>query len=168
MGINKTWAGQGLAWRRQAYFGQAKAACLCSYFCNRHLCYDGGRSGRVKIVTLRVGVRAKEGKRGGGGEKKIPLPPNPLLLTRPIFSSLFEFQHLLSRAKHLCAGRKRQHCKLARVPALAHSPPIGHPVCYLWPTPWAIHIYFNNSPGYACTLSAPRPLQHVTTGAFLS
>ena len=58
---------------KQAYFGRAKAACLCSYCCNRHLCYDGGRLGRVKIVTLRVGARAKEGKRGGGGEKKITL-----------------------------------------------------------------------------------------------
>ena len=45
----------------QAYFGRAKAACLCSYCCNRHLCYDGGRLGRVKIVTLRVEARAKEG-----------------------------------------------------------------------------------------------------------
>ena len=51
----------------QAYFGRAKAACLCSYCCNRHLCYDGGKLGRVKIVTLRVGARAKEGKRGGEG-----------------------------------------------------------------------------------------------------
>ena len=57
----------------QAYFGRAKAACLCSYCYNRHLCYDGGRLGRVKIVTLRVGARAKEGKRGGGGEKQITL-----------------------------------------------------------------------------------------------
>ena len=47
----------------QEYFGRAKAA--CSYCCNCHLCYDGGRLGRVKIVTLRVGARAKEGKRGG-------------------------------------------------------------------------------------------------------
>ena len=76
----------------QAYFGRAKAACLCSYCCNRHLCYDGGRLGRVKIVTLRVGA--------------------PLLLTRPIFSPLFEFQHALSRAKHSCARRKRLHCRL--------------------------------------------------------
>ena len=44
--------------------------CLCSYFCNRHLCYDGGRFGRVKIETLRVGASAKEGTREGGGEKK--------------------------------------------------------------------------------------------------
>ena len=29
------------------------------------------RLGRVEIATLRVGTRAKEGKRGGGGEKKI-------------------------------------------------------------------------------------------------
>ena len=28
------------------------------------------RLGRVEIATLRVGTRAKEGKRGGGGEKK--------------------------------------------------------------------------------------------------
>ena len=55
----------------QSYFGPAKAACLCSYSCNGHLCYDGGTLGRVKIVTLRVGARAKEGTRGGGGEKKI-------------------------------------------------------------------------------------------------
>ena len=53
----------------QSYFGPAKAACLCSYSCNGHLCYDGGTLGRVKIVTLRVGARAKEGTRGGGGEK---------------------------------------------------------------------------------------------------
>ena len=46
-------------------------------------CYDGGRVGRVKIVTLRVGARAKEAKRGGGGEKN-----TPLLLARPI-SPLF-------------------------------------------------------------------------------
>ena len=39
----------------QAYFGRVKAVCLCSYCCNRYLCcYDGGRLGRVKIVTLRV------------------------------------------------------------------------------------------------------------------
>ena len=54
----------------QAYFGWAKAACLCSYCCNRHLYYDGGRLGRVNIVTLRVGARAKEGKGEGGGEEK--------------------------------------------------------------------------------------------------
>ena len=53
----------------QAYFGRAKAACLCSYCCNRHLCYDGGSLGTVKIVTLMVGARAKEGKRGGGGKR---------------------------------------------------------------------------------------------------
>ena len=50
----------------QAYFGRAKAACLCSYCCNLHLRYDRGRLGRVKIVTLRVGVKAKEGN--GVGE----------------------------------------------------------------------------------------------------
>ena len=30
--------------------------------------------GRVEIATLRVGARAKEGKGGGGGEKKTRLP----------------------------------------------------------------------------------------------
>ena len=63
----------------QAYFGQAKAA--CSYCCNCHLCYDEGRLGGVKIVTLRVGARAKEVQRGGGGggEKKIR-PPDIIVL----------------------------------------------------------------------------------------
>ena len=55
----------------------AGESCLC---CNRHRCYDGGRLGRVKIVTLRVGARAKEGKTGGGGEKKIRLPDIIVLL----------------------------------------------------------------------------------------
>ena len=38
--------------------------------------------GRVKTVTLRVGARAKEGKR----------PPTPLFLTRPISSPLFNMR----------------------------------------------------------------------------
>ena len=42
----------------QAYFWRAKAACLCY-----------GSLGTVKIVTLMVGARAKEGKRGGGGKR---------------------------------------------------------------------------------------------------
>ena len=33
--------------------------------------FVGGRLGRVNIVTLRVGARAKERKGGEGGEKKI-------------------------------------------------------------------------------------------------
>ena len=52
--------------------------------------------GRVEIVTLWVGVRAKEGEGGGGGEKKFSLlspRPLPLPFTRPISSSLREFQH---------------------------------------------------------------------------
>ena len=40
---------------------------------------DGGRLGTVKIVILTVGARAKEGKRGGGGEKKIR-PPDIIVL----------------------------------------------------------------------------------------
>ena len=59
-------------------FGRAKGACLCLYCCNRHLwCYDGGRLGRVKIATLRVGAPS------------------------PAFSPLFwSFNMALSRAKH--------------------------------------------------------------------
>ena len=57
-------------------------------------------------MTLRVGARAKEGKRGGEG------PPTPLLLARPISPPLFKFRHALSRAKHSRAGRKRLHCRL--------------------------------------------------------
>ena len=56
----------------QAYFGWAKAACLCSYCCNRHLCYDGGRLGRVKIVTLGA-------------------PPSP----SPFFPASFDSPHFL-------------------------------------------------------------------------
>ena len=62
--------------------------------------------GRVKIVTLSVGVRVKEEKGGGGGKPTPTLisslfpPPTPLLLTRPIFSSIYEFQRSAFRAKH--------------------------------------------------------------------
>ena len=44
----------------EAYFGRAKAAFLCSYCYKRDLWfYDGGRLGRVKIVTLRIGANLK-------------------------------------------------------------------------------------------------------------
>ena len=44
----------------EAYFGRAKAAFLCSYCYKRRLWfYDGGRLGRVKIVTLRIGANLK-------------------------------------------------------------------------------------------------------------
>ena len=42
--------------------------------------FMSGRLGRVEIVTLRVGVTVKEGEGGGGGEKKIRLPDNIVLL----------------------------------------------------------------------------------------
>ena len=62
---------------------------------SRHLWfYDRGRLGRVEIITLSVGVRAKKGEGEGGGEdvfSSFSLPPLPL--TRPISSSLQEFQH---------------------------------------------------------------------------
>ena len=100
--------------RSAGVFGRAKTAFLCSYGCNCRLCYDGGRLGRVKIGTLRVGARAKEGKRGG--EEKIhrflfSLPaPYPAPFDSPHFA--FEFQHALSRGKHSQARRKRLHCRL--------------------------------------------------------
>ena len=56
---------------------------------------------RVKIVTLRVGARVKEGK--GGGEKKYS--PHFLL-------SILSFNMARSRAKHSRARRKRLHCRL--------------------------------------------------------
>ena len=55
----------GTSLQCRSILGGQKLLVLCSYCCNCHLCYDGGRLGRVKIVTLRVGARAKEGKRGG-------------------------------------------------------------------------------------------------------
>ena len=58
---------------------------------------------RVKIVTLRVGARVKEGKGGGGGEKKYS--PHFLL-------SISSFNVARSRAKHSRARRKRLHCRL--------------------------------------------------------
>ena len=79
--VNLFKVGSGQVQRVQAYFGRGKAASLCSYCCNRHLWfYNGGRLGRVKIVTFRVGASAKEGKGGGRGEQKIHLPDNIVLL----------------------------------------------------------------------------------------
>ena len=92
----------------QAYYGLAKIACLCSYCCYRHLWfYDSGRLWRVEIVTLRVGATVKEGKGQGEGRKKcgifsrISPPPPPLTLTRPIFSSLLEFQQGAFASKNI-------------------------------------------------------------------
>ena len=59
----------GTSLQGKSILGGRKLLVLCSYCCNCDLCYDRGRLGRVKLVTLRVGARAKEGKRGGGGEK---------------------------------------------------------------------------------------------------
>ena len=72
--------------------------------------YDGGRLRRVKIVTVRVGTRAKGGKRGGGGEKKIfsLRAPSPAPFDSSHFLHSFRASTLaLSRAKHSCARRKR-------------------------------------------------------------
>jgi len=91
----------------QAYHGRAKA-CSCSYCCNCHLCHDGGRLGRVKIVTLRVGASAKEGKGKGGGEKKYAFS---LLSSRPLprsfwfapFSPLFSSFNMRFREQNIGA-----------------------------------------------------------------
>ena len=105
----------------QAYFGWAKpCSCLCSWYCfSRHLWfYDSGRLGRLEIVTLTVGARAKEGKRGGGGEKKIrvfsslsPPPPRSLWLA-PSPPLIGKFQHGAFASK-LGAKRKHLHCRLS-------------------------------------------------------
>ena len=55
----------GTSLQCRSILGGQKLLVLCSYCCNCHLRYDGGRLGRVKIVTLRVGAKAKEGKREG-------------------------------------------------------------------------------------------------------
>ena len=73
--VNLTSQGDSKAGVSIACSGWAKAACLCSYCCSHHLWfYDRGRLGRVEIATLGVGARAKEGKGGGGGEKKYACP----------------------------------------------------------------------------------------------
>ena len=59
----------------QAFSRRAKAGCIYSYCWNHHLCcYDGRRLGRVKIVTLRAGARAKERKGEGEGEGRKNTP----------------------------------------------------------------------------------------------
>ena len=84
--------------------------------------YDSGRLGRVEIVTLTVGARAKEGKGEGGGEKILfslpagPPPPRSLWLapSPPLFG---KFQHGAFASK-LRARRKRLHCRLGAVHVL--------------------------------------------------
>ena len=72
-------------------FSVGESCLLCSYCCNHHLWfYDGGRLGRVKIVTLRVGARAKKGKEGGEGTKKCFL----FSLSTPSHTS-FDLSHFL-------------------------------------------------------------------------
>ena len=74
----------------EAYFGRAKAAFLCSYCYKRDLWfYDGGRLGRVKIVTLRIGANLKHFHLSSG-------------------VSIWRFR----KQKHWRARRKRLHSKL--------------------------------------------------------
>ena len=112
----------------QAYFGRAKAAWLCSYCCNRHLCYDGGRLGRVKIVALGVGARAKEGKKGGGGEKKYPAP--------------FDSPHFLPSFRvSTCAFTSKPFARPKKTPALQAKP--NRTFSLTWPT--SMLIYWNKT-----------------------
>ena len=84
---------------------------------SRHLWfYDRGRLGSVEIITLSVGVRAKKGEWGVGGEKKCSSfspPPPPSLWLAP-FPPLFRsFNMALSRLKPSARARwKRLHCRL--------------------------------------------------------
>ena len=117
----------------RAYFGRAKAACLCSYFCNRHLCYDGGRLGRGKIVTLSVGARAKEGKRGGRREKKYPRPlPTPF--DSPHFLPSFRVSTVAFASKTFVRRRKTPALQASQGPWASpwptHRPPCVLPVAY--------------------------------------
>ena len=112
----------------QAYFGRAKAAWLCSYCCNRHLCYDGGRLGRVKIVALGVGAGAKEGKKGGGGEKKYPAP--------------FDSPHFLPSFRvSTCAFTSKPFARPKKTPALQAKP--NRAFSLTWPT--SMLIYWNKT-----------------------
>ena len=97
----------------QAYLGRAEAACLCSYCCNSHLCYDGGRLGRVKMVTLRVGAWAKEGKRG---EKNTP---SSLLSPRPLPHSFW--LDPFSVRVSTCAFARKTFARTKKTPALQAS-----------------------------------------------
>ena len=77
--------------------------------------------GRIEIVTLTVGARAKEGKGEGEGRKKIlfSLPaPSLLPLTRPISSSLREvskwcFREQIAHSKKMPAlqAKQKQTCE---------------------------------------------------------
>ena len=78
----------------QAYFGWAKTFSCSQYCCSRHLWFcDIRRLGRVEIVTLTVGARAKEGKGEGGGAKKIRLPDIIVLLGNSVRWSSWLVRH---------------------------------------------------------------------------
>ena len=101
------------------YFGRAKAACLCSYCGNRHLCYDGGGLGRVKKVTPRVGAREKEGKRG------CPfLPSFSLRASSPIWASETSLARTRERAAKPRGAEERPLASLAQIGELARRLPL--------------------------------------------
>ena len=101
---------------RRINFGWVKP-CSCSYCCSRHFWfYDSRRLGRVAIVTLRVGARAKQGQGGGGEEKKKILSLSPHPLPAPFDSPHFLLSSVSTwrfrEEKHLPARRKCLHCRL--------------------------------------------------------
>ena len=84
--------------------------------CNRHFCYTGGRLGRLKIVTLRVGARVKEGKSGGGGEKK----KRHFLFSLPApYIAPFDSPHFLPSSRvSTCAFASKTFARPKKTPAL--------------------------------------------------
>ena len=75
--------------------------------------------GRVKIVTLRVGARAKEGNRGGGGEKKICR----FLFSLPAsYPAPFDSPHSLPSFRvSTCAFASKTFARPKKTPALQAS-----------------------------------------------
>jgi len=72
--------------------------------------------GRVEIVTLTVGARAKEGKGGGGGEKKnIAFS---LLSSRPL-PAPFDSLHLLLSLGSFNMALSRANCALKEIACTA-------------------------------------------------
>ena len=124
----------------RTYFGRAKVACLCSYCCNRHLCYDGGRLGRVKIVTLRVGARGEEGK-GGGGKNTRFLFSFPAPYPAPFDSTHF----LPSFRVSTCAFASKTFARPMKTPALQVTTMLDS-FAQLFQHFWAPHAHYTWSP----------------------
>ena len=93
----------------QAYFGWAKPS-SCLHCCSPHL-FVSGRLGRVEIVTLRAGARAKGGKGGRGAKERKNVRRFLFSLPAPFDSPHFllssgSFNMALSRARLLARPKK--------------------------------------------------------------